>query len=166
LKAIHDLTNPAVRFRGLLAQRRLLWVDPRYEHNVRHAEGFLWHQRTDRPEGYALDLVRDVDEALARLAARQTDGGPYDLVLAYWGDRPTPRDDYEPMGLRLLREIRTLDLRSPILLFTDSRADQSTRRAQKHLAISRGALGCFSRWDDLLRAVERTLAPHADVLSS
>lgn len=162
LKSIHDLTNPAARFRGLLSQRRLLWADPRYEANLVHAEGFLHHRRADWPDGYVLDLVHKVDEALERLGTRPPAGPPYDLVLAYWGDEPEARDDREPMGVRLLREIRARDLRSPVLLFADSRTDQRTKRAQRRTALGLGALGCFYRWEDLLRAVERTLEPNAE----
>jgi len=162
LKSIHDLTNPAVRFRGLLMERRLLWVDPRHEANLVHAEGFLVHLGADRPDGYVLDLVRNVDEALERLEARAPAGLPYDLVLAYWGDEPESRDDREPMGVRLLREIRGRDLRSPVLIFADSLTDQRTKRAQHRTALGLGALGCFYRWEDLLRAVERTLEPNAE----
>lgn len=73
LEAINKQTNPVMRYRSLLAGKRLLWVDPRWEMNFQRT-----HDYFDMRAGHeVLDLLRSAEEALKRLAA-PPDGRAYD----------------------------------------------------------------------------------------
>jgi hypothetical protein len=153
LEAINDLTNPVMRYRSLLAGRRLLWVDPRWEMN------FQWtHHYFDMSPGHeVLDLVRLPEEALERLAAPAESGRAYDLVVCFWGDE-YGKENTEPPAVTLLSGIRARGIGMPVIVFAEREVFQKRRRQ----ALELGALGCYYRWESLLRAIQMALDPESE----
>jgi hypothetical protein len=153
LKAIHDRTSPVMRFRVLLDGKRLLWVDPRYEMNIRWAAQFFdmhWGQDV-------LDVVRSADEALEHLASQTANSRRYDLAVCFWGDEFSHQTQ-EPLGAALLRGIRERGFRIPMIVF----ADKSVFQKRKREVLELGALGCYYRWNSLLNAIQLALAPEPE----
>lgn len=158
LKAIHDRTNPAMRYRALLAGKRLLWVDPRYEYNFRWA-----HDYFDMTAGReALDLVRSAPEALDRLARPNPAGQTYDLVVCFWGDESASETErgQEPLGLALLRGIRERGVGVPVVFFAERHIFQKRKRQ----VLEMGALGCYHRWESLLSAIQHAVDPESETI--
>ena len=153
LERIHSLTSPEMRYRTRLAGKRLLWVDPRWETT------FQWaHDYFDMRHGQeVLDLVRTAEEALEHLARSTGDGRAYDLAVCFWGD-DLPHDAREPLALELMREIRARGIRLPVIIF----AEQHVFRNRKRQAIELGSLGCYYRWESLLRAIQMALDPESE----
>ncbi len=153
LEAINERTNPVMRYRSLLAGKRLLWVDPRWEMSFRWA-----HQYFDMRSGHAvLDLVRSAEEAIERLAALAENRRAYDLVVCFWGDE-SGKESAEPPAVALLREIRARGIGVPLIVF----AERGIFQKRKRQALELGALGCYYRWESLLRAIQMALDPESE----
>ena len=153
LEAINELTNPARRYRSLLAGKQLLWVDPRWEAN------FQWaHEYFDMRSGHeVLDLVRSAPEALERLAASAEKKREYDLVICFWGDE-FRHESTEPPAVVLLQEIRNRGIGVPVIVFAERHIFQKRKRQ----ALELGSLGCYYRWESLLRAIQMALDPESE----
>jgi SIR2-like domain len=151
LEAINELTNPAKRYRSLLAGKQLLWVDPRYEAN------FQWaHEYFDMRSGHeVLDLVRTPDEALKRFDSPAEKKRDYDLVICFWGDE-FGDESSEPPAVVLLKEMRKRGI--PVIVF----AEQHVFQKRKRQALELGSLGCYYRWESLLRAIQSALDPESE----
>lgn len=152
LGEIHDRTNPLFHFGGLLAQKRLLWVDPNPGNNV-HLERFFVLSKevaaVDR-SSFHLESVTNAEDALSRLEATAA-SSPFDLVITHWGQNQGPT----PTAVRLLEGLRRQDLRCPVIVFA-TRKYAGTCKPQ---ALRLGAQAyCFTN-DDLLRAIEYVLSP-------
>ncbi|HEY5895732.1 MAG TPA: SIR2 family protein [Chthoniobacterales bacterium] len=152
LEAIHKLTSPVMRYRSLLANKRLLWVDPRWEMT------FQWaHQYFDMSSGReVLDLVRSAEEALEHLAATKIRRA-YDLAVCFWGDE-FGKENAEPLAVTLLREMRARGIGMPVIVF----AQHGVFQKRKRQALELGALGCYYRWESLLRAIQMALDPESE----
>jgi hypothetical protein len=149
LEAIHDLTSPAMRYRAALSGKRLLWVDPRFEDNFRWA-----HEYFDMRSGHEmLDLVRTADEAVARL--ERPDARPYDLAICFWGD---DAESATSPAVALLRALRSQERGVPVIVFAEHAVFLKIRRR----ALELGALGCYYRWESLLRAILVALDPESE----
>jgi hypothetical protein len=152
LKELHDQTNPLFHFGSLLADKRLLWVDPTPGNNehltrffdlAREASGIL-------PGSAQVELMSSAGEALRRIQAAQAAATPFDFVISHWGSMFTP-----PAAVQLLEGMRQHDLRVPVLIF--SKREHADARKPQALAMGAQAY-CFSN-DGLLRAIERILSP-------
>jgi pimeloyl-ACP methyl ester carboxylesterase len=156
LEAIHNRTNPAMRYRALLQGKRLLWVDPRYEANFRWAHDYF-DMRAGRE---VLDLARSAPEALDRLAKPQTAGRNYDLVVCFWGDETASQigSGEEPLGLALMRGIRERGVGVPVVFFAEKHIFQQRKRQ----VLEMGALGCYYRWESLLSAIQHAVDPESE----
>jgi SIR2-like protein len=153
LEAINDLTDPVMRYRSLLAGKRLLWVDPRWEMNLRWT-----HHYFDMRSGHeVLDLVRSAEEALEHLAAPTGKGRAYDLVVCFWGDE-YGKENAEPPAVALLGKMRARGVGMPVIVFAERQVFQKRRRQ----ALELGALGCYYRWESLLRAIQMALDPESE----
>jgi len=153
LEAINDLTNPVMRYRSLLAGKRLLWVDPRWEMNLRRTALYF-----DMREGHeVLDLVRSAEEALERLAAVAENERAYDLVVCFWGDE-SGQESPQPQAVALLGEMRSRGIGVPVIVF----AEREVFQKRKRQALELGALGCYYRWESLLRAIRMALDPESE----
>jgi transcriptional regulator with XRE-family HTH domain len=156
LGAIHDATNPLLRFARYLERKRILWVDPHPENN----EAAFVHladaaRRSGRGET-ALVTVDTADDGLHELAAASADA-PFDLAITHWGEGAA-RDDAgrpTPAAVRLLSGIRSRDLRCPVLVF-GARQDVERR---KRTALGLGAHAYCFGFAALYQAIERILAP-------
>lgn len=152
LEAINQLTSPVMRYRSRLVNKRLLWVNPRWEMN------FQWtHQYFEMSSGHeVLDPVRSADEALKHFAAAEDQRG-YDLAVCFWGDE-FGKESAEPLAVTLLREMRARGIRVPLIVF----AEQGVFQKRKRQALELGALGCYYRWESLLRAIQMALDPESE----
>ena len=153
LEAINELTNPAKRYRSLLAGKQLLWVDPRWEDN------FQWaHEYFDMRSGHeVLDPVHTTDEALKRLDPSAEKKREYDLVICFWGDE-FGNESAEPPAVVLLKEMRKRGIGVPVIVFAERHIFQKRKRQ----ALELGSLGCYYRWESLLRAIQRALDPESE----
>jgi mannose-6-phosphate isomerase-like protein (cupin superfamily) len=153
LEAINDLTNPVMRYRSLLAGKRLLWVDPRWEMNLRWTNQYF-----DMREGHeVLDLVRSAEEALERLATVAENGRAYDLMVCFWGDE-SGKESAQPQAVTLLGEMRSRSIGVPVVVF----AERGVFQKRKRQALELAALGCYYRWESLLRAIQMALDPESE----
>ena len=132
LVAIHDQTSPVMRYRALLAGKRLLWVDPRFEAN------FQWtHEYFDMRRGQeVLDLARSAETAMDRV---RTASQPHDLAVCFWGDEAAVE---KSLAASLLRQFREGGVRIPVIVFAASDVFRRVKREVLQL----GALGCYYRW--------------------
>jgi hypothetical protein len=152
LASIHHQTNPLFHFSSLLADKRLLWVDPTPGNNEHLTRFFdrAHEARGVRPSSAQVELCAAGDEALARIEAAASSAKPFDVVITHWGSKFTP-----PTAVRLLEGVRQRDLRVPVLIFS-KKAHADARKPQ---ALAMGAQAyCFSN-DGLLRSIERILSP-------
>ena len=153
LEAINELTNPARRYRALLAGKQLLWVDPRWEANFQWADDYF-----DMRSGHeVLDRVRSAQEALERLATSAERKSEYDLVVCYWGDE-VGDEGAEPPAVALLKEMRNRGIGVPVIVFAERHVFQKRKRQ----ALELGSLGCYYRWESLLRAIQLALDPESE----
>ena len=123
-----------------------------------HGTTVAVHNSGDMKQGQeVLDLVRTAEEALEHLARSTGDGRAYDLAVCFWGD-DLPHDAREPLAVELMRELRARGIRLPVIIF----AEQHVFRNRKRQAIELGSLGCYYRWESLLRAIQMALDPESE----
>lgn len=156
LRAIHDATNPIVRFGRHLERKRILWVDAHPENN-REAYQFLRRASARARRRHAISEVATADAALERLASAPT---PFDLVITHWGEGQArdPRGRRVPTAVRLLAEIRRRGLEAPVLVFASDRHAESRKRR----ALGLGAHDYCFRFQALFRRIEAIFAPAAE----
>lgn len=150
LAALYDATHPVPYLSRLLADRRILWLDPRPAGNE---PGLQFLRRAAGPHGDQPDRfvqARTVDEALAALRSPPGEPCPFQLVISHWGASATP-----PTAVALLERMRQGDLRCPVVVFsTDAEADQ-----RKPVALGLGAQAYCFRWESLFHEVQRIFEP-------
>jgi hypothetical protein len=153
LGEIHDQTNPLFHFGSLLAEKRLLWVDPKPGNNehITRFFGLAKEVAAVRPSSFHIESVPNAEDALRCLQAAADSSSPFDLMITHWGRS----GGQLPVAVRLLEGMRKQDLRCPVLVFSRAR-DANVRKPQ---ALALGAQGyCFTD-DGLLRAIEHVLSP-------
>lgn len=152
LAAIHHQTSPTRQLGSRLSGRRLLWVDPEPANNE-YGDRFLRAAAEEAPgDECVIDKVGTWPEAIDALAAVE-----YDLVITHWGwDKATDRGGARcPVGERLLVEMRSRDLRAPVLVFsTLDFADLN-----KVAALRLGARAYIFRWSTLFREIASVFEP-------
>lgn len=152
MQAIHDATNPVMRYQALLEGRHILWVDPRGTDNFRWAHEFF-PMRGGRE---VLDIVLDSDTALDHLDEAARAGRAFDLIVCFWGDEGAPGSASPAPAL--LSALRRRESSVPILVFAERHIFQQKKRR----ALELGALGCYYRWENLLRAIRLALDPESE----
>ena len=104
---------------ALLSEKRLL-LFPSCFHSQQAAEKYIkayltWHQ-TEFPKthvlGELLDLMGEVDDALAKSLSSITSLNPYGVEVRYPGDLPEPTSAHAEEALRLAQATRDAILRS------------------------------------------------------
>lgn len=155
LSAIHQRTDPVLRFARMTRDKRLLWVDdtPANKFAV-----YAFLQRAARlagTSGYPIDEARTAVEALARLGDATTNHA-YDLIITHWGHGRARDADGQRISTaeRLLRDMRARDIRCPVLIFSTARGANQRKR----IALGLGAQGYFYTYGGLLRGIERVFA--------
>jgi CheY-like chemotaxis protein len=151
LEALYECTNPVPRFTTLLANRRLLWVDPNQDNNE---PGRAFLRRVGAPQEGLVE-VGSVQEAVAALEAAKK-RRPFDLVITHWGEPKSPRA--RPCAVALLETIRRRDLRCPVVVF-GFEEDVAERQGR---ATALGAYGYFHRFETLFQEMERILQGHEE----
>ena len=150
--------HPVLRFTGLLKNKRILRVDPRSE--TYEVALLRLAQETDvaRPEEEALVTVETADEGLRELE-RETPH-PFDLVITHWGESAAHADAgrTSTAAVRLLTEMRSRDLRCPVVIFDDA-IDVEQR---KYTALGLGAQDYSCTVDALFHTIERIFSPGED----
>jgi transcriptional regulator with XRE-family HTH domain len=159
LGAIHDATNPLLRFARYLERKRILWVDPHPENNEIAFEYLRDAAAAAGRASTALVPVPTADAGLGQIeqaASRE----PFDLAITHWGEGAA-RDDAGrrvPAAVRLLTGIRARDLRCPVVVFAGS-ARGTELDLRKRTALGLGAQAYCYRFETLYQAIERVLAP-------
>jgi hypothetical protein len=150
LEALYDATHPVPYLSRLLADRRLLWLDPQPSNNeaglrfLRRAAG----QQGGRPDRFV--QVETVERAIEALRSPPGRPCPFQLVITHWGA------DTEPSTAEtLLATMRREDLRCPVVVFSRS----SEADARKQVALGLGAQAYCFRWESLFREVQRIFEP-------
>jgi hypothetical protein len=156
LEAIYAASSPRPRFARMLAGRRVLWLDPHPENNVIIYRFFASIAQERLPGGrldpVAVTQVATAEQARDALLDARARAQPFDLVLSHWGEQERGPFGNEMLanGPRLLAQMRSLDLRAPVVLFS-SRTDFGER---KRLALSLGARAYCFRQEALFRELE------------
>jgi hypothetical protein len=152
LEAIYEASSPRPRFARMLGSRRVLWLDPHPENNVIVYRFFasIAQERSANPVTVA--QVATAEQAREALLDARTRAQPFDLVLSHWGENERASFGNEELanGPRLLAQMRSLDLRAPVVLFS-SRTDFAER---KRLALALGARAYCYRHEALFRELE------------
>ena len=104
-----------------------------------------------------LDLVRSAEEALERLVSSGEKKREYDLVISFWGDE-VGNESTEPPAVVLLKEMRNRGIGVPVIVF----AERYIFQKRKRQALELGSLGCYYRWESLLRAIQMALDPESE----
>lgn len=150
LAAIHEHTNPLLRFAHHLEHKRILWVDPHPQNNELAFEYLAEAARLSGREQSALVTLATPEQALALL--QKTAGrNAFDLAITHWGADTGPH----PAAVRLLQGLRRDDLRCPAIVFA-SNEDIDER---KRVALGLGAQAYCCAFETLFRTIERVLAP-------
>lgn len=92
--------------------------------------------------GMSFDLSASTEDALAKIRERR-----YDTIISDMGRPPDDR-----AGYTLLEELRRLGDRTPVVLYTTSRAPEHVDEAVRH-----GALGCTDEASELMQMVVTAL---------
>lgn len=156
LRAIYETTSPTVRFGRYLRERRILWVDPRPE-SYREAREFF--DAAAREAGGRRHAVVELPTAEVAVRRLRSERERVDLVITHWGEGDA-RDEGEPCptAVRLLRQIRRLDLRVPVVIF--SRDHDVARR--KAAALALGAQGYCWTFQALFRTMQAIFTPERE----
>ena len=146
LEALYEATHPVPYLSRLLADRRILWLDPHPDHD---APGLTFLRRAAGRLGELPDRfvqLQTLEQAITALWSPPGTPCPFQLVVTHWGSNETP-----PTALALLEQMRRQDLRCPVVVFsTPSEAD-----ARKQAALGLGAQAYCFRWESLFREVQR-----------
>ena len=86
LGAIHEATNPLVRFGRLLEKRRILWVDPHPENNGEAFDHLKAAAEAAERKTEPLVTVASAQDGVAALEGASSQGEPFDLAITHWGD--------------------------------------------------------------------------------
>jgi hypothetical protein len=165
LEALYDATHPIPYLSRLLADRRILWLDPRPDDDE---PGLKFLRRaaaraSERPDRFV--QVETVEQALAALRSPTGQPCPFQLVVTCWGAKQDP-----PTAVVLLEHMRAEDLRCPVVVFStapqvdalETTALETTAletTARKTTALTLGAAAYCSRWESLFREVQRIFEP-------
>ncbi|MBT8462560.1 MAG: SIR2 family protein, partial [Gemmatimonadetes bacterium] len=148
LETIFQHTNPTYLLGSLMHERRILWVDPRPANNAYGMQFLREAAGTARVDS---DIVLEVETPADAIAALES--GPVDLVITHWGHGESPAGTSNAEFL--LQEIRSRDLRAPVIVFASgSHADEN-----KRLALGLGAVAYVFRWESLFREMAEVLEP-------
>jgi hypothetical protein len=60
--------------------------------------------------------------------------------------------------MALLKKMRTRSIGMPVIVF----AERAIFQKRKRQALELGALGCYYRWESLLRAIQMALDPESE----
>lgn len=147
LEALYEATNPVFRLGGCLAGRRLLWLDAMPSNNEAGMQ-FLLEAAGSR--GCVIDTVLSWGEAVERLGRSR-----YDLLITHWGhaDADLASGGRGAVAERILMEMRSRDLRAPVIVFASGGFADENRRT----ALALGAQAYVFEWRDLFREIERVL---------
>lgn len=152
LKAIHDATNPVVRFGQLLDGKRILWVEPNPRSVDTATRGFFVEAaRKAQHQGCVPEFVASPEEALAALGKAERNGERYHLAITHWGHR----EGQTPAAEVLLRGLRREDLEVPVIVFSGDWYVEERKRK----VLGLGGQGYYFSWAGLLRAIEQVFAP-------
>lgn len=150
LEALYEATHPVPHLSRLLADRKLLWLDPSPS---RTEPGLEILRRAAEYRGEGLDRfvqVETVERAIEALRSPPGRPCPFQLVITHWGA------DTEPSTAEtLLEAMRREDLRCPVVVFSTS----SEAEARKEVALGLGAQAYCFRWESLFREVQRIFEP-------
>lgn len=154
LTAIFSATNPTEQLCRLLANKRVLWLDPKPANNE-----YAWKMltRTGITDGSneTFTPVKRLKDAIEKL---RTDG-PFDLNITHWG-REKKKNEKKPnyrTAERLLEHLRACNVEVPVLVFSSRYNAQQRRR--KTLAL--GGQGYEYDWPELFQEINRILGdPH------
>lgn len=148
LESLHEQANPVHRLGRLLDGRRLLWIDPRPGNNIVALRDV---RRAAAIAGLAPCEVVQVatpEEGIRQLeAARST--RPFDLLVTHWGADMGP----VPAGERLLVEMRSRDVRVPVIVFSGREDVEARTRTARAL----GAQAYCHTFEALLRRIRDVL---------
>jgi CheY-like chemotaxis protein len=140
LADLHEQTNPFHRLGRLIADRRIVWLDPTPTNNLFGIE-LLQHAARKATESTQVIQVGSVQEATRALQI------PTDLVITHWGRRSEPGSTAED----LLTAMRSQGLEAPVVVFTQHReADERKRRA-----LQLGAAAYTFKWETLVGEIQR-----------
>ena len=81
----------------------------------------------------------------------------HDLVICFWGDE-FGNEDTDPPAVVLLKEMRNRGIGVPVIVFAERHLFQKRKRQ----ALELGSLGCYYRWESLLRAIQMALDPESE----
>jgi CheY-like chemotaxis protein len=156
LKAIFDKTNPVHRLGTLLTGKRILWFDPRPNHNELVRKLFQTAIKDCGEQSTELDSHLVEVTSLEATFARLEESANFDLVISHWG-----HGLYQgrPNGEELLRYLSRQRVKGnagpPALIFASGACEEENRQQ----ALKLGAAEYVSRWEDLLEMAERLLRP-------
>jgi hypothetical protein len=152
LRAIHDSTNPLMHFGQMLAERRILWVDPNPRSVAPVTQRFLVNAaRKAGDVTFTVDHVSTAKEAV--VALMRSPPHHYSLIVSHWGHSVAGG----PTAVQLLQGIRDHRLEVPLLVFaTDNDVDERKQTVQRL-----GGQGYYWTYDGLLRGMEHVFAPAA-----
>lgn len=156
LEAIYEATSPRPRFARMLAGRRVLWLDPHPENNfiVYRFFASIADESLAGPrlEPVAVTRVASAEQARDALIDARAREQPFDLILSHWGadESELYKNELLANGPRLLAQMRSLDLRAPVVLFS-LRTDFAERKRQ---ALALGARAYCCSHGALFREIE------------
>lgn len=150
LEKIRELTAPVEIIRGLLSEKRVLWMDPAPFNNEYGFEVLTGSENG----GPRIERATSPQEAIRKLIEAQDGSDPYHLVLSHWGYRRGEAAN----GDDLLQNMRKAELRAPVIIFAAPSEHVDENRT---IALGLGAFEYTWQWEQLFAAIERlfTRAP-------
>lgn len=153
LEALFEATNPLPMFGRLLADRRILWIDPYPENNRPILDFFARATAASGTAEAGIVIAATAEEGLLRLASNKAS---FHLTITHWGEPPEPGG--VATAVQLIEGMRRSDLRCPVLVFsTMSAAD-----TRKPVVLGLGAQGYCHSWNGLLRRIAEIFGPGSD----
>jgi len=151
LEKIRALTAPVEIIRGLLSEKRVLWMDPTPLNNEYGFEVLTGSENG----GPRIERATSPQEAIRKLIEAKDGPDPYHLVLSHWGYRRGEAAN----GDDLLQSMRKAELRVPVIIF--AAPDYEHVDENRTSALGLGAFEYTWQWEQLFAAIERlfTRAP-------